>query len=55
MFGKQYYLATRFIGGKMIRHIWHCSHKTMRTLQDVYDFVIPLERKPRNVEIREGA
>ena len=55
MFGKHYYLATRFIGGKMIRHVWHCSTSTVKVLQDNYDFVMPLDRKPRNTEIREGA
>lgn len=55
MFGKHYYLATRFIGGRMITHVWHCSNSTARALKGTYDMIIPLERKPRNAEIREGA
>ena len=55
MFGKQYYLATKFVGGELIRHVWHCSHRTAVTLAKSYDCIIPLDRKPRNADIREGA
>ena len=52
---KQYYLAAKFLGGKMIRDVWHCSHETALSLTQSYDFILPLDRKPRKeIEIKEG-
>lgn len=54
--GKQYYLATKFVGGKLIRDVWHCSHSTIVSIAKSYDFILPLDRKPRGcADIREGA
>lgn len=33
-------------------NIWHCPHETASKFK--CDAIIPLDRKPRNVEIREG-
>jgi hypothetical protein len=53
MFGrKRYYVIIKFIGAQMIKQVWHCTPDTVALLN--YDFLIPLDRKPRNVEIREG-
>lgn len=36
-------------------HTWHCTHDTMsRVISKSYDLILPLERKPRNTEIKEG-
>lgn len=28
---------------------WHCTQETMSSTIKAYDFVLPLERKPRNI------
>lgn len=54
--GKQYYLATKFLGDKIIRDIWHCSHSTIVAIAKSYDVILPLDRKPRGcADVREGA
>jgi hypothetical protein len=52
MFGKRYYVTVKFIGAKMFKQVWHCTTEALTLLN--YDFVIPLDRKPRHVIIREG-
>ena len=52
MFGKRYYILIKFIGGRTFKQVWHCKMETALALKP--DFIIPLDRKPRNVEIREG-
>ena len=52
---KQYYAAIKFLGCKMIRDVWHCSHETALSLTQSYDFILPLDRKPRKeTEIKDG-
>lgn len=48
---KRYYLCIRKRG----TDVWHATEMTVyRQLMKAYDFVIPLERKPRSAEIKEG-
>lgn len=48
---KHYYLCHR--GTEQT--VWHCTHETMsRTISRGYSLILPLERKPRNTEIKEG-
>lgn len=51
-FGKRYYLIIKFIGFQTIKQVWHCHRETALGMNP--DFIIPLERKPRNVTILEG-
>ena len=54
MSNKRYYTCIKYLDGKITTDIWHCSASTIHNL-DGYDLIIPLDRKPRNVDIREGA
>lgn len=48
---KRYYLCLR----TGTHHIWHCTEATMATtIMRSYDFIIPLDRKPRKGEIKEA-
>ena len=49
---KRYYLVLSFYDIGYTYNYWHCSHETAASFK--CDAIIPLERKPRNVEIREG-
>lgn len=54
--GKRYYLAVKFLGNEIKRDVWHCSQRTTKELAKMYDFLYPLDSKPRkNIDIREGA
>lgn len=48
---KHYYKAFLIYPNRIEERYWHCTTDTAATLN--CDFLIPLGRKPRNVEIRE--
>lgn len=52
---KRYYAATkRNRSGQVTTHIWKLDpEKAMSKLSKSYDFITPLDRKPRNVTVRE--
>lgn len=47
---KRYYLCIRKRGND----VWHCTQTTATSIAKAYDYIIPLDRKPRNTDIREG-
>lgn len=49
---KNYYRVISFYDTGFTDNVWHCSHETAASLK--CDIIIPLERKPRNIPIREG-
>lgn len=53
---KRYYSATKKNrAGQAVTHIWHLDpEKAMARLSRSYDFIIPLDRKPRNAGVREA-
>ena len=53
---KHYYTCIRTLDGLPVTHIWHCTQQVMFTqVMPAYDFVIALDRKPRNAtNILEG-
>lgn len=53
---KRYYQAINIYDGtSIITYVWHCTEQVAaNVISKTCDFIIPLERKPRNTEIREG-
>lgn len=51
---KRYYNLIRKRNDTIQSDIWHCTQTTASSIAKAYDFIIPLERKPRNAEIKEG-
>ena len=52
---KHYYKAFLIYPDRVEVRYWHCTTDTAATdARRKCDFLIPLDRKPRNVEIREG-
>ena len=52
---KHYYTCLRTTPAGTAQHIWHCTEATMAaTIMRSYDFIIPLDRKPRKGEIKEA-
>ena len=51
---KHYYNCIRKRNNTITNDIWHCTQATASNVAKAYDFIIPLERKPRNTEVREG-
>ena len=51
---KHYYNCIRKRNGIITNDIWHCTQGTASNIAKAYDFIIPLERKPRNTEVKQG-
>lgn len=55
---KHYYNLIRKRGDTIQSVLWHCTHETALSVAKSYDYIIPLERKPRNTDrfddCREG-
>ena len=52
---RRYYRCLKVKDSKAKIDVWHCSHDCMKLLLKAYDFVLPLDKKPPNVEhIKEG-
>lgn len=53
---KRYYQAVNiYEGSDVITTIWHCTEQVAATIiSKTCDFIIPLDRKPRKAEVREG-
>lgn len=51
---KRYYNLIRKRSDTIQSDIWHCTADTALSIAKAYDYIIPLDRKPRNTEIREG-
>lgn len=51
---KRYYNLIRKRNDAIQSDIWHCTTSTALSIVKAYDYIIPLDRKPRNTEVREG-
>lgn len=52
---KRYYNCIRKTGDTITCDVWYVTEMTIyRQVRPCYDFIIPLERKPRNTPIKEG-
>lgn len=49
---KHYYQTISIYDTFTVTEFWHCTTETALRLSG--DYIIPLDRKPRNKEIREG-
>lgn len=51
---KHYYTCIRKTGDTITTDIWHCTQPTASNIAKAYDFIVPLDRKPRKAEVKEG-
>lgn len=52
---KRYYNCIRKTGDTITCDVWLATEMTIhRQVRCCYDFIIPLDRKPRNTPIKEG-
>ena len=49
---KHYYQTISIYDTFTVTEFWHCTRETALRLSG--DYIIPLDRKPRNKDVREG-